>query len=147
MTGETPIVFDPPFAVGADVYRRRILVRATAPDEIVSELEDDFHHFVVTLRHDGHVVVAVEAESIRWPWSTCPGARRSPTLARGAPLTTRWTHAARWTSPALNCTHQFDAAAHAITHAARLRGRRSAARFVSTTSKWPPVLARAKRPP
>ena len=120
MTAETPTVFDPPLAVDADVYRRRILVRATAPGEIVSELEDDFHHFVVTLRHDGHVVVAVEAESIRWPWSTCPGAAVPLRALAGAPLTTRWTHAARWTSPALNCTHQFDAAAHAITHAARL---------------------------
>jgi hypothetical protein len=39
----------------------------------------------------------------------------------GAPLSTRWTHAARFAKPALNCTHQFDAAAHAITQAARQR--------------------------
>jgi hypothetical protein len=102
------------------VYRRRILVRCTGTDEVVTDLEDDFHHFVVTLRHDGRAVVSVDAESIRWPWSTCPGAAIPLRALAGAPLTTRWTHAARWTSPALNCTHQFDAAAHAITHAARV---------------------------
>jgi hypothetical protein len=115
---ELPI-FDPPLAVDADVYRRRILVRTTGPGEIVADLEDDFHHFRVTLRHDGTVVESVEAESIRWPWSTCPAAAVPLRALAGAPLGIRWTHAARWTNPALNCTHQFDAAAHAITHAAR----------------------------
>jgi Protein of unknown function (DUF2889) len=118
MTFETT-TFDPPLAVDADVYRRRILVRTAAPGEVVSDLEDDFHHFRVTLRHDGSVVESVEAESIRWPWSTCPAAAVPLRALAGAPLSTRWTHAARWTNPAFNCTHQFDAAAHAITHAAR----------------------------
>jgi hypothetical protein len=116
------IDFDPPLSIAADVYRRRILVRAVAPGVVVTDLEDDFHHFVVTLRHDGTVVESVDAESIRWPWSTCPGAAVPLRALAGAPLSIRWTHAARWTSPALNCTHQFDAAAHAITHAARRAG-------------------------
>jgi hypothetical protein len=115
-----PVDFDPPLSIDADVYRRRILVRATAPGTVVTDLEDDFHHFRVTLRHDGQIVESVDAESIRWPWSTCPGAAIPLRALAGAPLSTRWTHAARWTSPALNCTHQFDSAAHAITHAARL---------------------------
>ena len=114
--------FDPPLAVGDDVYRRRILVRATPTGAVVADLEDDFHHFRVTVRHNGEVVESVDAESIRWPWSTCPGAAVPLRALAGAPLTLRWTHAARWTNPALNCTHQFDAAAHAITHAARVAG-------------------------
>ena len=112
--------FDPPLAIGTDVYRRRILVRSVAPGTVVADLEDDFHHFRVTLRHDGSVVESVDAESFRWPWSTCPAAATPLRALAGAPLSVRWTHAAHWTSPALNCTHQFDAAAHAITHAARL---------------------------
>lgn len=119
MTSETITEFDPPLALGADVYRRRILVRATAPGEVGCDLEDDFHHFRITLYHDDRVVESVDAESIRWPWSTCPGAAEPLRALAGAPLGLRWTHAARWTNPALNCTHQFDAAAHAITHAAR----------------------------
>ena len=117
---ESPIDFVPPLALGADVYRRRILVRTVAPGEVVTDLEDDFHHFRVTLRHDGRVVESVEAESIRWPWSTCPGAAVPLRALAGAPLSRRWTHAARFAKPALNCTHQFDAAAHAITQAARV---------------------------
>jgi len=118
MTLDTPIDFDPPLAVDADVYRRRILVRTVTSGEVVAELEDDFHHFRVTVHHDGHVVEAVDAESIRWPWSTCPDAAVPLRALAGAPLTRRFTHLARWTDPALNCTHQFDAAAHAVTHAA-----------------------------
>ena len=34
------------------------------------------------------------------------------------PLSRRFTAAGAWTDPKLNCTHQFDAACHAITHAA-----------------------------
>jgi hypothetical protein len=113
------VIFTPPLAIGADVYRRRILLQTTSPHEVVADLEDDFHHFIVTLGHDGSVVTSVDVESQRWPWSTCPGAAVPLRALAGAPLTRRWTHAARWTDPALNCTHQFDAAAHAITHAAR----------------------------
>jgi Protein of unknown function (DUF2889) len=113
------IDFDPPLALGTDVYRRRILVQTVGPGTVVADLEDDFHHFRVTLLHDATTVQSVEAESFRWPWSTCPGAAVPLRALAGAPLSLRWTHAARWTNPALNCTHQFDAAAHAITHAAR----------------------------
>jgi hypothetical protein len=34
------------------------------------------------------------------------------------PLSQRFTAAGRWTDPKLNCTHQFDTACYAITHAA-----------------------------
>ena len=38
----------PAFDLSADAYRRRIRVHAVEPGLVVSELEDDFHHFVVT---------------------------------------------------------------------------------------------------
>jgi hypothetical protein len=40
------------------------------------------------------------------------------------PLSRRFTAAGAWTDPKQNCTHQFDAACHAITHAAWGRERR-----------------------
>jgi hypothetical protein len=40
------------------------------------------------------------------------------------PLDRRFTAAGAWTDPKQNCTHQFDAACHAITHAAWERDRR-----------------------
>jgi len=108
----------PEFDLAADAYRRRIRTRTVAPGVVVSELEDDFHHFIVTLRHDDARVISVAAESRRWPWSTCPDAAGPLRALAGMPLSRRFTAAGRWTDPKQNCTHQFDAACHAVTHAA-----------------------------
>src|SRR3954468_5849146 len=114
----------PDFDLAADAYRRRIRVRAVSPGVVVSELEDDFHHFVVELRHDGEHVLSCENTSLRWPWSTCPDAAEPLRKLEGMPLARRFTAAGRWTDPKQNCTHQFDAACHAITHAASGRRER-----------------------
>jgi hypothetical protein len=116
--------FDVEFDPHADAYRRRITVSTVAPGRVVSDLEDDFHHFVVTLHHGAGAVTAVECESLRWPWSTCPGAAHQLRSLARMPLAHRFTAAAQWTDPKQNCTHQFDAACHAITHAARGRATR-----------------------
>src|SRR3954468_13243135 len=114
----------PDFDLAADAYRRRIRVRAVSPGVVVSELEDDFHHFVVELRHDGEHVLSCENTSLRWPWSTCPDAAEPLRKLAGMPLSRRFTAAGAWTDPKQNCTHQFDAACYAITHAAAGRDRR-----------------------
>ncbi|HUI47693.1 MAG TPA: hypothetical protein VL119_03280, partial [Acidimicrobiia bacterium] len=57
----------PEFDLDADAYRRRIRVVTTSAGVVQSDLQDDFHHFVVTLRHHGEHVESVEAESRRWP--------------------------------------------------------------------------------
>src|SRR5262245_6623458 len=114
----------PDFDLTADAYRRRVRTRTTGPGVFVSELEDDFHHFVVTLTHDGEVVGSVRCESYRWPWTTCPDAAASLSALAGMPLSRRFTAAGAWTDPKQNCTHQFDAACYAITHAAWGRDRR-----------------------
>jgi hypothetical protein len=79
-------------------YRRRI--RLVAPDArtVVGGLEDDQHYFTVRLDHDGNHVVAIGSESVRAPWSTCPGRTRSDQ----------------------HCTHQLDIATLAVAHAARV---------------------------
>jgi hypothetical protein len=112
------------FDLTADAYRRRIRVETVAPGVVVSKLEDDFHYFIVTLHHDGEQVVNVTCDSERWPWTTCPSAAESLQALAGMPLSRRFTAAGRWTDPKQNCTHQFDAACHAITHAAWGRERR-----------------------
>lgn len=111
----------PDFDLDADAYRRRIAVVTLEPGVVESDLQDDFHHFVITLRHDGKRVESVEAQSRRWPWSTCPDAAVPLRRLAGMPLARRFTAAGRWTDPKENCTHQFDAACHAITHAASQR--------------------------
>ena len=111
----------PDFDLDADAYRRRIGVVTLEPGVVESDLQDDFHHFVITLHHDGKRVESVEAQSRRWPWSTCPDAAVPLRRLAGMPLVRRFTAAGRWTDPKENCTHQFDAACYAITHAASQR--------------------------
>jgi len=123
--------FVPPLDTAADVYRRRIVVREPddSPGVSIADLEDDFHHFVVTVRHDGHAVTDVTAESFRWPWATCPSAGESLRQLIGMPLAPRFTETGRYADPHWNCTHQFDAASLAITHAyGRVAGTRDRVR-------------------
>jgi hypothetical protein len=108
----------PDFDLDADAYRRRIRVLTLEPGVVESDLQDDFHHFVITLRHDGERVESVAAQSERWPWSTCPDAALPLQKLAAMPLSRRFSAAGQWTDPKQNCTHQFDAACHAITHAA-----------------------------
>jgi hypothetical protein len=115
---------EPDFDLTADAYRRRIDVSTVDAGAVLADLEDDFHHFRVTVRHDGKKIVAVECESLRWPWATCPGAAVSLQALAGMPLSDRFTAAAAWADPKANCTHQFDAACLAITHAATGRTHR-----------------------
>ena len=51
-------------------------MRVTAIDAstIRGDMEDDFHRFGVTLRHDGERVVEVVGDGTRFPWTTCPSA-------------------------------------------------------------------------
>lgn len=95
-------------------YRRRFRV---TPGEgwIRSELEDDYHHMRVALRHADGVITAVEPEMVRAPWTTCPGA-----LARLQQTFTGTALAeapARISEKATNCTHLHDLAVLAAAHA------------------------------
>jgi Protein of unknown function (DUF2889) len=100
-------------------YRRRIRTVTVHEGVIEGGLEDDFHHFEVTLRHDGTRVTGVEARSRRWPWSTCPDAAVNLQPVEGMPLSTRCTAIAEVAKPRMNCTHQFDLAGLCVSHAAR----------------------------
>lgn len=100
-------------------YRRRIRTVAVDRGVVEGGLEDDFHHFEITLRHDGARVTGVESRSRRWPWSTCPAAAVNLRPVEGMPLSTRCTAIADVADPRMNCTHQFDLAGFCVTHAAR----------------------------
>ena len=52
------------------IYRRATIISASEY-QVSAEMEDDFHHFRITLRHDGDVVTGIVGESIRFPWTTC----------------------------------------------------------------------------
>jgi hypothetical protein len=108
-------------------YRRRIRMTASSqlqPGEVVAELEDDFHHFRVTLAHDGARVTGVRAVGVRFPWSMCPLAADQLEPLVGMPLSIRSTAVGDVVSARDNCTHMFDLSGLAVAHAARGGGRR-----------------------
>ncbi|MGZ4804615.1 MAG: DUF2889 domain-containing protein, partial [Acidimicrobiia bacterium] len=100
-------------------YRRRIRLLRRDAGSVWGGLEDDFHHFEVTLHHDGGHVTALEMEALRWPWATCPDAGRSLQALVGMALSDRCTAVASVTDPRMNCTHQFDLAGLCVSHAVR----------------------------
>jgi hypothetical protein len=83
-------------------------------------LEDDVHHFEVTLRHDGARVESVASRSVRAPWSTCPDAAEALRALVGMPLSDRCLAVTEWTASEQHCTHQLDLTGLAIAHAARV---------------------------
>ena len=94
-------------------FRRRIVVRP-GPGAVRSDVEDDYHHMGVLVRHDGQVATAVEADMTRIPWTTCPGAPAALTKTfTGVPLAGFGVRGERTT----NCTHLHDLAVLAGAHA------------------------------
>lgn len=100
-------------------YRRRIRLVNVDAGTVVGGLEDDFHYFVVTIRHDGAVVTGTEAVAHRWPWTTCPDAGDRLAELVGMALSPRCLAVGAVTDPRMQCTHQFDLAGLAIAHATR----------------------------
>ena len=105
---------------GEGTYRRRILVRAEG-DRAWGELEDDFHHFRVEIRHDDVTVTAVEGSGVRSPWTTCLDAGVPLEALAGTALATGPLALSHLDARA-NCTHMFDLAGLVVTHAARGTG-------------------------
>lgn len=89
------------------------------PGVVEGGLEDDFHHFEVTVRHRGDVVTQVDANPRRWPWTACPAAGNQLHALEGMALSPRCTAVARVADPRWNCTHQFDLAGLCVAHAGR----------------------------
>lgn len=112
------------------IYRRATLVTVAHPT-VSAEMEDDFHHFRVTLTHDGHTITDVTGESLRFPWSTCgkEAAKKIEELAgrRLESLYDQLSTEGRYT----HCTHLFDLSQLAINHA---RGPASTCLYQSTVT-------------
>lgn len=94
-------------------FRRRFRI-TPAQDWVSAEVEDDFHHMGVRLRHANGVAAAVEPIMVRVPWTTCPGAM--------AQLQRTFANIALEAFPERgekqrNCTHLHDLAVLAAAHA------------------------------
>jgi hypothetical protein len=121
----------PPALMRADyprpggALRRLISLRGEPDGAAVGWIEDDFHHFGVTIVHDGQRVTDVSAASPRAPWSSCPGAALPLRALIGKPLIARASDIGQLIDMRVQCTHMFDLAGLALAHAYHGRERRS----------------------
>jgi hypothetical protein len=99
-------------------YHRRIRLVGT-DGRVVGDLEDDFHHFRVTIDHDGARVTGILGEGVRFPWTTCPLAAEALAPITGMALSGRSTAVGDVTAARDNCTHMFDLAGLAVAQATR----------------------------
>jgi hypothetical protein len=103
---------------GQGSYRREISLRSE--DGCVSgRLEDDFHAFGVSIRHDGRYVTEAEGDAGRFPWTTCSGAVDPLRRLIGMELSPRPGAVRDHTDSRAQCTHLLDLAGLAIALAAR----------------------------
>lgn len=101
--------------------RRLIVLRHTAPGQVTGWLEDDFHHFGVTIEHDGRVITAVRMAAPRTPWSTCPGAVQPLQQLVGNPLIARASDIGALIDMRQQCTHVHDLAGLTLAHVKRVQ--------------------------
>ena len=118
MTAQKPVSREP------GRLRRLIDLRCERADTVVGWLEDDFHHFGMSLQHDGNRVTDVRAVTLRYPWSTCPGAVEPVRALIGQRLLSRASGIGRVLEMRLQCTHLFDLAGLTLAHAASQRKHR-----------------------
>lgn len=104
--------------------RRLIELRRDDDGAAIGWLEDDFHHFGVTLEHDGKTITGISAASERFPFTTCPLAGHNLQGMVGHSLSRRSTDVGAMIHMREQCTHMFDLAGLAMAHAASGRSRR-----------------------
>ncbi|MES2320785.1 MAG: DUF2889 domain-containing protein [Pseudomonadota bacterium] len=105
---------------------RRVILNAEG-SLASAALEDDFHHFALTVTHDGEVVTAVDATALRNPWASCPSASAQLQQLVGTRLDAA---SGNGIDPYQQCTHQYDLALMALGQALR-GGRREYLAMVS----------------
>jgi hypothetical protein len=100
-------------------FRRRVACDRIDAATTVARLEDDFHHFEVTIRHAAGRVTAVDGVAVRHPWTLCPSAAARLEDLVGCALPGTLADALALGHVRSNCTHMYDLACLAMTGAAR----------------------------
>lgn len=105
-------------AYGEGYFVRSTVLRRRDADHVEAVMEDPSHALALSLCHDDHRLLSVEARWERHPLSSCAGAGVELETLAGVPLIddlrTRWPQA----QPTLQCTHMFDTLRVATVHAA-----------------------------
>ena len=109
-------------------FHRRVEIAVRALGEAAAEaravVEDDFHHFRVTIRaRDGRVSEAL-SEAPRFPRTLCPAAGARLSELVGLQLTAASAAVAEVVDARQQCTHQFDLASLAVAALAQGRPHR-----------------------
>lgn len=108
---------------------RRIRLKAE-PGHCAVALEDDFHRFDMTLRHDGQRALGFAVRAERTPWTICWEAAERLSEFEGLPIGPGSVKALAAFDSKQQCTHQYDLTALLLSHAAR-GGERLIDAFVS----------------
>lgn len=107
------------------IFRRQIDLRSWDARTVVAWLEDECHHFGLTLTHDGERVTAVRVATPRDPWTSCAAVGEPLQALVGQPLVARCTDLGALVDMRRQCTHVFDLAGLALALAyARRQHRR-----------------------
>jgi hypothetical protein len=100
---------------------RKIDLKEWDENTVVGWLEDDFHHYGVTVIHDRKTVKGVRMAAIRVPWTACPEAAAPLQQLVGKPLVSRASNIGLHLQMRQQCTHVFDLAGLVLAHAAQGR--------------------------
>ncbi|MFV0276965.1 MAG: hypothetical protein ACK5HY_07250 [Parahaliea sp.] len=96
--------------------RRQIDLRIEDESLAVGWLEDDFHHFGVSIRFGDGKVEDIRMAAPRTPWNTCAGAAEPLRTLVGQPLITRASDIGKLIDMRLQCTHVFDLTGLLLAH-------------------------------
>ncbi|MBV1901398.1 MAG: hypothetical protein KUG56_06975 [Kordiimonadaceae bacterium] len=97
---------------------RRIILR-NQPGQVTADLEDDFHQFQITLKHDGHKVLDIKGLADRYPWATCCESVNLLEEFVGVVLSDSPSVLLKYADRRAHCTHLFELASLAVIHASR----------------------------
>ncbi len=103
--------------------RRRILLatRQAKPGcgEARGVVEDDFHHFRVSIQFEDGTVAGASGTGLRFPYTACPSAGQELERLTGMALSKVSTAVYGFTESRTHCTHMLDLAGLAVAAAAR----------------------------
>lgn len=86
---------------------------------VTGEMADDFHHFALTMAHDGRRVTDIGGEGLRTPWNTCLKAPNALAALNGLALQDDPATFIRQSNSRMQCTHLYELAALAASHLVR----------------------------
>lgn len=99
------------------IYRRQINLDSLDAKTVVGWLEDESHHFGLTLVHDGTHIRELHMAAPRYPWTTCAEAGQPLQALVGKPLVARAAQLGSRINTRHQCTHLLDLASLMVAHA------------------------------